>query len=103
MAKKPDETLQQYRDRVLDSKSTSFCGAKWYNATTWLGSGTTASCHHPPAHKIPIVEVESNYTAIHNTAHKKEMLRQSQNLLESGGQIRGLRNVETNPLTESGR
>jgi organic radical activating enzyme len=79
MAKKPDETLQQYRDRVLDSKSKSFCGAKWFNATTWLGSGTTASCHHPPAHKIPVVEVEEDFTAIHNTKHKKEMRRMMQN------------------------
>ena len=79
MPKKPEENLQQYRDRVLDSKSKSFCGAKWYNATTWLGSGTTASCHHPPAHKIPIVEVEANPTAIHNTEHKKEMRRMMQN------------------------
>ena len=78
MAKKPDETLQQYRDRVLDSKSKSFCGAKWFNATTWLGSGTTASCHHPPAHKIPVVEVEEDFTAIHNTKHKKEMRRMMQ-------------------------
>ena len=79
MPKKQDETLQQYRDRVLDSKSKSFCGAKWFNATTWLGSGTTASCHHPPAHKIPIVEVEEDFTAIHNTKHKKEMRRMMQN------------------------
>lgn len=78
MPKRTDETLQQYRDRVLDSKSTSFCGAKWFNATTWLGSGTTASCHHPPAHKIPVEEVEADYTAIHNTKHKKEMRRQMQ-------------------------
>ena len=78
MAKKPDESLQQYRDRVLDSKSKSFCGAKWFNATTWLGSGTTASCHHPPAHKIPLVEIQSNPTAIHNTEHKKEMRRMMQ-------------------------
>ena len=78
MAKKPNETLQQYRDRVLDSKSKSFCGAKWFNATTWLGSGTTASCHHPPAHKIPVVEVVEDYTAIHNTKHKKEMRRMMQ-------------------------
>jgi organic radical activating enzyme len=79
MPKKPDENLQQYRDRVLDSKSKSFCGAKWYNATTWLGSGTTASCHHPPAHTIPIVEVNEDFTAIHNTKHKKEMRRMMQN------------------------
>jgi len=79
MPKQSNESLQQYRDRVLDSKSRSFCGAKWYNATTWLGSGTTASCHHPPAHKIPLVEVEEDYTAIHNTKHKKEMRRMMQN------------------------
>jgi len=79
MPKKPEENLQQYRDRVLNSKSKSFCGAKWYNATTWLGSGTTASCHHPPAHQIPLVEVQENFTAIHNTEHKKEMRRMMQN------------------------
>ena len=78
MPKKFDESLQQYRDRVLDSKSKSFCGAKWFNATTWLGSGTTASCHHPPAHTIPVEEVTADYTAIHNTNHKKEMRRQMQ-------------------------
>jgi hypothetical protein len=78
MSKKPEEDLKQYRERVLDTKSTSFCGAKWYNATTWLGSGTTASCHHPPAHKIPIEEIKRNYTAIHNTDHKKEMRRMMQ-------------------------
>jgi hypothetical protein len=78
MPKIADESLQQYRDRVLDSKSRSFCGAKWFNATTWLGSGMTASCHHPPAHKIPLVEVEEDFTAIHNTNHKKEMRRQMQ-------------------------
>ena len=78
MPAKKDESLLQYRERIIDPKSESFCGAKWLNATTWLGSGTTASCHHPPAHKIPLEEVEENYTAIHNTKHKKEMRRQMQ-------------------------
>jgi organic radical activating enzyme len=78
MPSKKDESLLQYRERIIDPKSESFCGAKWFNATTWLGSGTTASCHHPPAHKIPLEEVEENYTAIHNTKHKKEMRRQMQ-------------------------
>ena len=73
MPKRPNESLIEYRDRVIDSKSKSFCGAKWLNATTWLGSGTTASCHHPPAHKIPLDEVAENFTAIHNTKHKKLM------------------------------
>ena len=79
MPSKKNESLQQYKERVMDPKGKSFCGAKWYNATTWLGSGTTASCHHPPAHKIPLEEVEENYTAIHNTKHKKEMRRMMQN------------------------
>ena len=79
MPSKTNETLQQYKERMIDTKSASYCAAKWYNATTWLGSGTTASCHHPPAHKIPLEEVEENYTAIHNTKHKKEMRRQMQN------------------------
>jgi len=73
MPKKPNESLTEYRDRVVDTVSPSFCAAKWYNATTWLGSGTTASCHHPPAHRIPVEEVRINVTAIHNTKHKKLM------------------------------
>ena len=71
-----NDEYKKYKEEILDSKSESFCGAKWYNATTWLGSGTTTSCHHPPAHKIPLEEVEADYTAIHNTKHKKEMRRQ---------------------------
>lgn len=73
MPKKQDESLTEYRDRVIDAVSPSYCAAKWYNATTWLGSGTTASCHHPPAHRIPVEEVRINVTAIHNTKHKKLM------------------------------
>ena len=65
-----NDDYKKYKEEILDSKSKSFCGAKWYNATTWLGSGTTTSCHHPPAHKIPLEEVEADYTAIHNTKHK---------------------------------
>lgn len=69
------ESYLEYKKRVIDSKSKSFCGAKWYNATIWLGSGMTTSCHHPPAHKIDIEEIKTNPSAIHNTAHKKEMRR----------------------------
>ena len=36
-----------FKKQKLDPKSASFCGAKWYNATIWLGSGQTTSCHHP--------------------------------------------------------
>ena len=69
ISKKKDESYQQWRDRTINKISPSFCGAKWYNATVWLNSGTTASCHHPPAHKIPLEEVLANPKAIHNTNH----------------------------------
>lgn len=79
MPKRKDETYLEYRDRAIDSISPSFCGAKWYNATVWLGSGTTASCHHPPAHKIPLEEIKISVKALHNTSYKKlvreQMLR----------------------------
>jgi hypothetical protein len=71
MEKQGKETYVQWRDRVINSISPSFCGAKWGNATIWLESGTTASCHHPLAHSIPLEEVQRNYKAIHNTKHKK--------------------------------
>lgn len=70
-SKRDDENFQQYTDRVLNSKSRSFCGAKWYNATIWLGSGQTTSCHHPLPHAIDLEEIKSNPSAIHNTAQKK--------------------------------
>lgn len=76
IAKKDSESYQEYRDRVIDQISPSFCGAKWYNATIWLNNGTTTSCHHPPAHKIPVDEVEFNYKAIHNTKYKKLIRKQ---------------------------
>jgi len=75
-SKKPGQTYQEYREESINSISPSFCGAKWYNATIWLGNGTTASCHHPPAHKIPLEEVAMNYKAIHNTTYKKLIRKQ---------------------------
>ena len=61
----------EFRQQVLDIKSASFCAAKWYNATIWLGSGQTTSCHHPPAHAIDRTSLETNPKAIHNTPGKK--------------------------------
>ena len=69
-SKKPDETFQEYKQRVLDSKSASFCGAKWYNATIWLGSGQTTSCHHPLPHKVSVEQVMNNPAALNNTPEK---------------------------------
>lgn len=61
----------EFRQQVLDTKSASFCAAKWYNATIWLGSGQTTSCHHPPAHAIDLEEIKTRPSAIHNTVQKK--------------------------------
>jgi organic radical activating enzyme len=78
MPKINNETDLEYKRRVIDIKSESFCGAKWYNATIWLGSGMTTSCHHPLPHKVSVEEVQANPRALHNTAKKKEERAQMQ-------------------------
>ena len=60
-----------FRKQILDTKSPSFCAAKWYNATIWLGSGQTTSCHHPPAHAIDVEDIKRDPAALHNTQRKK--------------------------------
>jgi hypothetical protein len=67
------EHLIHWRNTHLDSISTSFCAAKWYNASIQLGSGYTGSCHLPLPHLIDADQVKTNPTAIHNTDHKKQM------------------------------
>jgi organic radical activating enzyme len=62
---------RDFKNKILNKLSPSFCGAKWYNATIWLGSGMTTSCHHPPAHKVDIAKVQSNPKLLHNTPQKK--------------------------------
>jgi organic radical activating enzyme len=62
----------EFKHTVLDPLSASFCAAKWYNATIWLGSGQTTSCHHPPAHLIDKDKVINNSRLLHNTDQKKE-------------------------------
>jgi organic radical activating enzyme len=73
-----NETDLEYKHRVLDAKSGSFCGAKWYNATIWLGSGMTTSCHHPLPHYVPVEDVIANPKALHNTPQKKKERKQMQ-------------------------
>ena len=73
MGRKQGESHREYKARMIDPVSESFCGAKWYNATIWLGHGGTTSCHHPPAHQIDLEEIKTNPSAIHNTRHKKKM------------------------------
>ena len=66
----------KFKKQVLDPISSSFCAAKWYNATIWLGSGMTTSCHHPLPHKVSVEEVEANFKALHNTDQKKKERQQ---------------------------
>ena len=76
MYRKSNESALEYKMRVIDPISSTYCGAKWYNATIWLGSGQTASCHHPPPHKISLTEIQDDPSALHNTFHKKVMRAQ---------------------------
>jgi len=61
----------EFKRTALDTLSASFCAAKWYNATIWLGSGQTTSCHHPPAHLVDKDKVSINPRLLHNTDQKK--------------------------------
>lgn len=73
---------KKHFDRIrgkINEISPSFCAAKWYNATIWLGNGRTASCHHPAAHPVPLRGIEENPSSLHNTAFKK---RQRKLMLE---------------------
>lgn len=63
---------REFRQQVLDSISGSFCAAKWYNATIWLGSGMTTSCHHPTPHHVSVDAVKANPKALHNTPQKRD-------------------------------
>ena len=73
MTRKQGESHREFKARMIDTVSESFCAAKWLNATIWLGHGGTTSCHHPPAHQIDLEEIKTNPSAIHNTKHKKKM------------------------------
>jgi hypothetical protein len=73
MGKKHTESFAEYKARLIDPISESYCAAKWLNATIWLGNGQTTSCHHPLGHQIDANELVTNPSAIHNTPHKKLM------------------------------
>ena len=73
MTRRVNESFEDFKKRMIDPISASYCSAKWYNATIWLGHGQTTSCHHPPGHYIDPKELIDNPSAIHNTQHKKKM------------------------------
>lgn len=68
-----DKGLLEFRNSILNSKSVSFCGAKWGNSTLWLNSGETSSCHLPPVHKMDAEQVSNDPAKLHNTDHKIKM------------------------------
>ena len=74
--------LIHFRDTVLNTKSPSFCGAKWGNSTLWLNSGETASCHLPPVHKIDVVQIPFNIID-RRILNLKFTLRTSKNVMDS--------------------
>ena len=62
--------IKIWKEQTLDSKSKSFCGAKWYHSSIWLWRGWTASCHHNPPHQIDQTEIAQTPSALHNTSKK---------------------------------
>jgi organic radical activating enzyme len=79
--KQTSETI--WMKQLDNDTSKTFCAAKWYNATIWLGNGMTASCHHPPPHKIDPEEIKQNPSALHNTQYKKLVRREMQNGIQT--------------------
>lgn len=65
--------------KKLDAVSSCFCLAKWTTVTLHLESGTTHSCHHPKTHVIPLAELKSNPSALHNTKFKIEQRKKMMN------------------------
>ena len=65
-------SYERTKELIKDIAPKSFCAAKWYNVSIWLGNGRTASCHHPLAHPVPKKELEKSASALHNTQFKKE-------------------------------
>tara|TARA_B110000305_G_scaffold48846_1_gene52504 strand:- start:6592 stop:7944 length:1353 start_codon:yes stop_codon:yes gene_type:complete len=62
--------------KELDAVGCGFCLAKWTQVTMHLGSGITHSCHHVGAHKIPLDELATNPSALHNTNFKKQIRKE---------------------------
>lgn len=63
--------LKSKREKI-NSISPSFCTAKWLQTTLYLQNGYNHSCHHPSPHKIPLEEIETSSSALHNSHFKKE-------------------------------
>jgi hypothetical protein len=56
----------------LNKVGEGFCLAKWNQVSILLQTGQTHSCHHPRPHQVPLEELKTNPSALHNTEFKKE-------------------------------
>jgi hypothetical protein len=71
-----NESNLDYKKRVLDAISPTYCAGKALGGTIWLGSGSSAQCHHPPASKIPLTELKASYKALLNTEYRKTVRKE---------------------------
>lgn len=67
-----DDALIEFRKRVMDPISPTFCASKWYDAVIFLNEGRTKSCHHTPDHAINAEIVVQKPEGLHNTPEKKQ-------------------------------
>ena len=70
-----NDVFHNTRDKI-NMVGCGFCLAKWTQVTMHLHNGTTHSCHHPKPHKIPLDEILTNPTALHNTNFKKQIRKE---------------------------
>jgi len=58
--------------QITNKVSPTFCLAKWHHVTMYMHMGQTHSCYHPAPHDIPLNEIKTNPSALHNTLQKKK-------------------------------
>jgi hypothetical protein len=66
------EYTKEQKIELIKEISPTFCFAKWHHSTIYLQLGQTHSCYHPPPHEIPLLELKTNPSALHNTEQKKK-------------------------------
>jgi len=71
IVKDPIDRMSEVK-AITDQISPTFCLAKWHHTTIYLQTGETHSCYHPAPHTIPLEEIETNPSALHNTKEKKQ-------------------------------
>ena len=64
--------IKDIRIKIDNEVGPTFCLAKWHHVTMYLQTGETHSCYHPRPHHIPLEELKTNPSALHNTIFKKE-------------------------------